>query len=368
MPRTYPAEFRARAIALVWAGRGSSRPPLASASIRSCRRSGCARTTSTTAGALAGSRRSPQSCMQSGDESASWNPSSKSSARSPSSSARTSRSQKALPGDRPSRRCRGTGRPMLPDPRGRPAEPLQAQAHPDHAAAAATGVADRADPGGPHRLTRHLRLPSRPRRALPGHGHPGVLEDRVGADGTGRATDCPDRCGSSACEVSSPPTTWSTGNSIGCVPTSCGSPASRNTAPEKGGCTARRSWTRSAAGSWAGRSTPDRTPPSWSTRQTWPSATGPEPGGSSMQIELLTANGGISASSWQTRSSSTSRSATTDSGATQHWATAPRSSTNYAANKTPFPPPVGHRRWKPDCGAGQDVTRSSSRPKTSLID
>ncbi|WP_234380660.1 transposase [Streptomyces sp. CMB-StM0423] len=47
----------------------------------------------------------------------------------------------------------------------------------------------------------------------------------------------------------------------------------------------------------------------------------------------------------------------------QHWATAPPSSTNYSPHKTPSTPPVSHRSWNPNRGAGQDVTRSCIRPE-----
>lgn len=46
----------------------------------------------------------------------------------------------------------------------------------------------------------------------------------------------------------------------------------------------------------------------------------------------------------------------------QHWATAPRSSTNYSPHKTPPTQPVSHRSWNPNRGAGQPVTRTCIRP------
>lgn len=94
MPRAYPAEFRARAIALVLAGKEQKQTAV-DLGIHPVTLSKWLRQDDIDNGsALAGSRRSPQSCVQRGDESASWKPSSRSSARPPSSSARTSQAPK----------------------------------------------------------------------------------------------------------------------------------------------------------------------------------------------------------------------------------------------------------------------------------
>jgi putative transposase len=81
---------------------------------------------------------------------------------------------------------------------------------------------------------------------------------------------------------------------------------------------------------------------------------------SSMQIELLDRQKWKTR--WPTPSSTTSRSSTTANAATQHWATAPRSNTNYPSPTTPSPPSVSHPGWNPTGRSGQDVTYSCSRP------
>ena len=133
MPRPYPAEFRARAIALVRAGKPSkqtavelgSHPVTLSKWLRQDEidhglRPGKSSAESTELRAARRRIRDLESEVRS-------------SGRLRSSSVRTSLAQKALPGDRPSRRRRGTGGQMLPDPRGRPAELLQAQTNSGHA-------------------------------------------------------------------------------------------------------------------------------------------------------------------------------------------------------------------------------------------
>jgi transposase InsO family protein len=189
MPRPYPPEFRARAIALVRAR--PSRPRSSSASVPSRCRSGCGRTTSTTGGDRGRRRASLHSCGLLACGSVSLKPSWGSSGRRRNSWARTSPAQKALPGDRPTRRCRGSGRQVLPHPGSRAAVLLQAQAHPQHAQAAAARVAGGPHPRGPRRLPRHPRLPQDPRRAHHCHGHPGLPADGLGPDDADRIHGLP---------------------------------------------------------------------------------------------------------------------------------------------------------------------------------
>lgn len=74
---------------------------------------------------------------------------------------------------------------------------------------------------------------------------------------------------------------------------------------------------------------------------------------SSMQIELLDRQKWKTRVEVATRSSATSRSSTTANPATQPWATAPRSNTNYPSPTTPSPPSVSHHNWNPTSGSGQ---------------
>ncbi|MFF1691270.1 MULTISPECIES: IS3 family transposase [unclassified Streptomyces] len=130
MPRPYPPEFRARAVALVRAGKQAKQTAvelgihpvtlskwLRQDDIDNGRRAGTP--SSESAELRAARRRIRELETELGIV-----------RQAASSSARTSPAQKALPGDRPTRRCRGSGRQVLPGPRHRAAVLLQAQALP----------------------------------------------------------------------------------------------------------------------------------------------------------------------------------------------------------------------------------------------
>jgi transposase-like protein len=109
---------------------------------------------------------------------------------------RTNHAQKDLPGDRPTRRCRGIRGPLLPHSRCSTPELLQTQAKTNHCHPAAPVVVDRTDSRDPRRLPWHLRISPLPRRADSGNGHHGLPADSVGPDDS-RRNLWPTRAGAS---------------------------------------------------------------------------------------------------------------------------------------------------------------------------
>lgn len=146
MPRPYPPEFRARAVALVRAGKQAKQTAF-ELGIHPVTLSNWIRQTIPTTGAGPVFRpRSPRSCARTGDAFVISRPNCSSSGKRRSSSTRSVPAQETLPGDRSSRRRRDTHRPLLPGSRSRPTALLPGEAEAYDAVRAAQAMVDRPDP------------------------------------------------------------------------------------------------------------------------------------------------------------------------------------------------------------------------------